>query len=36
MTSTKTKGSFERKYEILSQQITTQKLPGKLCQDAPL
>ena len=35
-THIKTKRNFQRKYGILSQQITTQKLPGKSYEDAPL
>ena len=35
-TNIKTKQNFQRKYEILSQQITTQKLPGKSYEDAAL
>ena len=35
-TNIKTKRNFQRKYGILRQQITTQKLPGKSYEDAPL
>ena len=35
-TNIKTKQNFQRKYGILRQQITTQKLPGKFYKDAPL
>ena len=35
-TNIKTKWNFQRKYGILSQQMTTQKLPGKSYEDAPL
>ena len=36
MINIKTKQNFLRKFGILGQQITTQKLPGKLYEDAPL
>ena len=32
----KTKQNFQRKYGILSQEITTQKQPGKSYEDVPL
>ena len=32
----KTKHNVQRKYGILSQQITMQKLRGKWCEDVPL
>ena len=32
----KTKLNFQRKYEILSQEITTQKLSRKSYEDTPL
>ena len=35
-TNIKTKRNFQRKFGILTQQITTQKLPGKSYEDAPL
>ena len=35
-TNTKTKRNLQRKYGILIQQITTQKLPRKSLEDAPL
>ena len=35
-TNLKTKRNFQRKDRILSKQIATQKLPGKLYEDAPL
>ena len=35
-TNIKTKRNFQRKYGILSQQITTQKLRGKSYEDALL